>query len=92
MCAADFRIGTIFTDGVAKWKCTDVGTRTIAAIRIDSVEVDGSEPRTLDEAEATAMGWFAGPPYAVDEEVFDEDMIEGCQVLEQPDVNGAEKP
>ena len=66
--------------GARLWRCTDIGTRTIVAIRIDRVEVGGSPPRrrTLSGAEAEAEGWFRGPPYAVVESVFDENDIEGC--------------
>ena len=64
-----------------QWRCTDIGTRTIVAIRIDRVEVASSAPewrRILSCAEAEAEGWFNGPPYAVSESVFDENDIEGC--------------
>ena len=77
---ADFRIGAEFRCGGRLWRCTDIGTRTIVAIRIDRVEVGGSPPLrcTLSGAEAEAEGWFRGPPYAVIESVFDENDIEGC--------------
>ena len=39
---ADFRIGAEFRCGGRLWCCTDIGTRTIVAIRIDRVEVGGS--------------------------------------------------
>jgi hypothetical protein len=77
----EFRIGGTFWCGGRQWRCTDIGTRTIAAIRVDRVEVGSSTPgrrRTLTRAEAEAEGWFNGPPYAVAESVFDEDEIEGC--------------
>jgi hypothetical protein len=69
-----------FRCGGGLWRCTDIGTRTIVAIRIDLVEVGGSPPprRTLSRAEAEAEGWLNGPPYAVAESVFDENDIEGC--------------
>ncbi len=78
---ADFRIGEEFWCGGRQWRCTDIGTRTIVAIRIDRVEVGSSAPerrRILSRAEAEAKGWFNGPPYAVAESVFDEDDIEAC--------------
>ena len=77
---ADFRIGAEFRCGGRLWRCTDIGTRTIVAIRIDRVEVGGSPPLrpTLSEAEAEADVWFTGPPYAGAESAFDEDDIEGC--------------
>jgi hypothetical protein len=49
--------------GSGRWRCTDVGTRTIAAIKLD-MDHDPS--------------WYNGPPYAVAESVFDEDGFEGC--------------
>jgi hypothetical protein len=78
---SEFEIGRTFWCGGRQWRCTDVGTRTIVAMRIDSVEVGSSTPerrRTLSGAEAEAEGWFNGPPYAVAESVFDENDIEGC--------------
>lgn len=54
----DFTIGTEFqTSTGQRWRCTDVGCRTILAI-----ELDPDLPKA----------WFAGPPYAVPEEAFDE--------------------
>jgi hypothetical protein len=40
----DFRIGAEFRCGGRLWRCTDIGTRTIVAIRIDQVQVGGSAP------------------------------------------------
>ncbi|PNS09765.1 hypothetical protein [Solilutibacter silvestris] len=55
---SDFDIGTEFkTSTWHRWRCTDVGRRTILAIELDP---------DLDEA------WLAGPPYVVQEVVFDE--------------------
>ncbi|MGH6899756.1 MAG: hypothetical protein ACREJ5_24935 [Geminicoccaceae bacterium] len=59
----DFRIGLEFMTATGRWRCTDVGTRTIAAIKLDRPD-DSS--------------WFNGPPYAVAEQVFDEYDIEAC--------------
>jgi hypothetical protein len=73
------------------WRCTDIGTRTITAMRIDSIEVVTSAPdrhqtrRTLSHSEAAAEGWFNGPPYAAAESVFDENDLGGCS-LEPDDV------
>jgi len=60
----DFKIGLEFTTGSGLWRCTDVGTRTICAIKIDEHPGDPS--------------WFNGPPYAVAEHVFDEYGFGGC--------------
>jgi hypothetical protein len=87
---ADFVIGETFWCSGRQWRCTDIGTRTIIAIRIDAVEVGSNVSdlrRTLDQSEAEAEGWFNGPPYAVAEIVFDEDDLEGC--LREPDVDDA---
>jgi hypothetical protein len=76
----DFKIGTLFRTATGLWRCTDVGTRTIAAIHLENVEVNGtSGRRTLNHDEAEAQGWFRGPPYIVVEEVFDEYDLEGCE-------------
>jgi hypothetical protein len=78
---SEFEIGSVFDCGGRTWRCTDVGTRTIIAIRIDSVEVGSNDPnhrRILNSAKAEAEGWFNGPPYAVAEHVFDENDLEEC--------------
>lgn len=83
MQCSDFRIGETFWCGGKQWRCTDIGTRTVIAIRIDGVDVDGTNRelrRTLSRAEAEADGWFNGPPYAVCEAVFDEDSLPGCSL------------
>ena len=74
-------IGDTFWCGGRQWCCTDIGTRTLIAIRINAVNVDGTDPasrRSLTQAEAEAEGWFNGPPYVVAEVVFDEHDQEGC--------------
>ncbi len=60
----DFRIGLEFYTDTGKWRCTDVGTRIIAAIKLDQED----------------PSWYNGPPYAVSEIVFDEDDQEGCSL------------
>lgn len=78
---AEFRIGTLFWCGDRLWRCTDIGSRVIVAIRLDAVKLGGSAPdagRILTQAEAEAEGWFNGPPYAVAELVFDAYDLEGC--------------
>ena len=50
----DFRIGKEFYTATGKWRCTDIGTRVIVAIRLDKDDVS----------------WYAGPPFAVAESVF----------------------
>jgi hypothetical protein len=78
---SEFNIGAEFWCGGRKWRCIDIGGRTIIAIRVDRVEVGNRPPerrRVLSRAEAEAEGWFNGPPYAVVESVFDEYHLEGC--------------
>ena len=87
----EFIIGGIFSCAGKQWRCTDIGTRTIIAIRIDQVEVGSlsPEPRMLSRAEAEAEGWFNGPPYAVAEIVFDDD-LDRCSLA--PDSDDAAPP
>jgi hypothetical protein len=61
---ADFQIGGEFLTAAGRWRCTDIGKRTIAAIRLDHDD----DP-----------SWYSGPPYAVVETVFDEYDFEGCE-------------
>ena len=77
---AEFEIGKPFRSGGHLWRCTDVGSRVVVAIRLDMVEIGGTgESRALGQQEAETAGWFRGPPYAVAETVFDEDDQEGCE-------------
>jgi len=86
---SDFKMGMEFTCGTNRWRVTDVGSRTITAIMITNVAIGGvlvtdgeripKDIEILTTAEATAQGWFNGPPYAVGESVFDENDIEGCE-------------
>ena len=61
---SDFRIGTEFTTGTGRWRCTDIGTRTIVAIKLDHDD----DP-----------SWYHGPPYAIEETIFDEETIATCR-------------
>jgi hypothetical protein len=60
---SDFRVGSEFVAGSGRWRCTDIGKRTITAIRLNHDD----DP-----------SWYSGPPYADIEQVFDEYDIEGC--------------
>jgi len=53
----EFRIGLGFYTATGTWRCTDVGTRVITALKLGQ-----PDPEVYD-----------GPPYAVGEFVFDED-------------------
>src|SRR3954451_102548 len=71
----EFVIGEAFTTGHGLWRCTDVGTRTVVAIRIDSAEVvsvlGGRETHSVVDPRRDPS-WLHGPPYALVETVFDE--------------------
>ncbi len=63
----DFEIGLEFECGGQRWRCTDVGTRTVIAIALEHSE---------------DQSWYNGPPYAVAEAVFDEYDIKACKSVE----------
>ena len=63
----EFKIGLRFACGDHRWRCSDIGTRTIIAFRLDH------------EDDPT---WYSGPPYAVAETVFDENDLKGCEPVE----------
>lgn len=64
---SDFSIGKEFKTEYKKWRCTDVGTRVVIAIELKSPNGDD-----------TTSSWYDGPPYAVEEFVFDEYDLKGC--------------
>jgi hypothetical protein len=50
---AEFKVGEEFWCDGRQWRCTDIGTRTVVAIRLDQVEVGSNVPelrRTLNSA------------------------------------------
>ena len=79
----EFVIGANFWCSGKLWRCTDIGTRVIVAIRFNRVDVGSTSSelrRTLNYVEANAEGWFNRPPYAVVESAFDEDCIPACSL------------
>lgn len=58
-----WEIGMEFWLSDLQWMVTDVGKRTITAICVSGVE----DP-----------SWLAGPPYAVQEHVIDENDLSAC--------------
>jgi hypothetical protein len=62
----DFKIGMEFNTGSGRWRCTDIGTRTICAIKLDKED----------------SSWYNGPLYAVVEHVFDEYSMGDCGEVE----------
>ena len=81
---SEFQIGCEFASDGGRWRCTDVGTRVVVAIRIDQATITRKSPdeapslRTISGHEADEIGWFDGPPYNVLERVFGEDDQESC--------------
>lgn len=69
----DFNIGLVFMDCTGWWRCTDVGARTILAIRLEH-----DDPH-----------WYEGPPYIVKEEVFDEEDIARCHLAVEESIRAA---
>lgn len=59
---AEAFMGAVFRCGAHDWVVTDIGTRTVIAIK-------------------ATEGWMAGPPYALDETVFDEDDLLACKMM-----------
>ena len=79
---SDFAIGETFWTHVGAFRCTDVGTRVVVAVKLGPREIGRAEKvdgelritkRIDDDA-----SWLNGPPYAVDEVVFDENELLGC--------------
>lgn len=82
----DFVIGQEFWCGGKRWRCTDIGTRVITAICLEPHEVvtlerNGAGGEVRETREVTAdPSWHVGPPYAVEECVFDEYDMQGCSL------------
>lgn len=71
---AEFHRGLEFVgSGGFRWRCTDVGTRTIVAIRL----------------EHSAATWYQGPPYIAEEVVFDEHELPRCHLTEEDAIRAA---
>jgi hypothetical protein len=70
---SDFHIGLEFICGPFWWRCTDVGTRTVTAIRL--VEDDPV--------------WYEGPPYMVEEVVLDETELQDAHLTEEAHIRAA---
>ena len=91
----DFRIGIEFWCGEKRWRCTDVGSRVIIAMCLESHEVashvpsDGCvSPRRLESHVTADASWLAGPPYAIVEHVFDEHDLPACSPMQDAVENG----
>jgi hypothetical protein len=79
-----------FWCGGRRWRCTDIGTRTVVGICLEPHEVVSITRDVEPGGMPTQMiadddSWLVGPPYAVVEEVFDEYAIEDCRLSPDPD-------
>ena len=87
----EFRIGMEFWCGGRRWRCTDVGTRVVVGVCLEPHEVvtvtgkAGASGATITRTIAADDSWFAGPPYAVPEEVFDEHSMDACNLSADAD-------
>ena len=71
---SDFFLGLEFLGSAGfRWRCTDVGLRTILAVQLDR-----DDPR-----------WYEGPPYIAKEVVFDEQEIKHCHLTPEDALKAA---
>jgi hypothetical protein len=86
---SEFVIGYAFTTGHGLWRCTDVGARTVVAIRIDAAEIvsvmGGRETASIVDPRRDPS-WLNGPPYALAETVFDEYDFPALRLVAKRDV------
>ena len=79
---SDFAIGETFWTHAGAFRCTDIGTRVVVAVKLGPREVSRAESvdgelritKRIDDDPS----WLNGPPYAVEELVFDENELLGC--------------
>lgn len=80
-----FKIGLEFLMSGNRYRCTDVGTRIVVAIKIDpEATIDQVSYRNgYKEVIKTKIGddksWYDGPPYAVSEIIIDENDMKVCE-------------
>ena len=78
----DFVIGETFWTHGGVFRCTDIGTRVVVAVKLGPRVIARAE-RVQGELQITKRidddpSWLNGPPYAVEELVFDEYDLPGC--------------
>ena len=74
---SDFKIGEDFYTTTSKWRCTDIGTHFIIAIRWPDPQHEPAESALSDL-------WLAGPPYVLPQEVLSqEDMLRAYRSHEE---------
>ncbi|MDD5569321.1 MAG: hypothetical protein PHG23_02830 [Candidatus Pacebacteria bacterium] len=75
----DFRIGNYFYLSGNKYLCTDVGRRTIAALRADYADITTSKNgKSKTKKHKLTRKDIGGPPYWLAELVVDEYAMEVC--------------
>jgi hypothetical protein len=79
---SDFVIGETFWTHAGAFRCTDIGTRVVVAVKLGPREIGRAE-KVDGELRITKRidddpSWLNGPPYAVEEVVFDENELLGC--------------
>jgi hypothetical protein len=70
---SNFYIGPEFICGAFWYRCTDIGSRTVVAIRL---------------AEDDSI-WYEGPPYMIEEVVLDEAELEDAHLSEKDHIRAA---
>lgn len=88
----DFVIGEMFWTQHGAFRCTDIGTRVVVAVKLGPREVSSAE-RVDGELRISKRieddpSWLVGPPYAIEEIVFDESDLESCLRSEDELSNG----
>jgi hypothetical protein len=77
----EFVIGEMFWTHTGAFRCTDIGSCVVVAVPLGAREMARAE-RVDEEVRISRMdddpSWLHGPPYAVEEMVFDEHAQLGC--------------
>lgn len=75
----DFEIGRPFLSGGREFICTDKGTRVVIALPTRATLVTQDRTIEMGKHEMVEGGWYDGPPYAMEELVFDENDMLNCE-------------
>jgi hypothetical protein len=91
---SDFVIGETFWTHDGAFRCTDIGTRVVVAVKLGAREIARAERVDGDVRITNRLegdpSWLNGPPYAVGELVFDENDLLGCFRTEGELLRGGE--
>ena len=91
---SDFVIGETFWTHHGAFRCTNIGTRVVVAVKlgpraVSRAESEDGELRITNRIDDDPS-WLNGPPYAVEEVVFDENELVGCFRSEAELLDGSE--